>query len=263
MLTRYLFVARVAARRQWFYRRELFWRSISMILFMVVFIALWKTAYQVSGRSELAGYSLAQVIWYLGMAETVMLSTSRSFVEISEAVKSGSVAYELARPLSYPLLQLSRSLGNSAPRFLLNLMVALLVVLLGTGQLVGSVPGLLAFLLTAGLALLLDALFAVLIGLLAFWIEEVMPVYLIYQKLLFSIGGLFLPLEIFPLWLQRAAKWLPFQLIAYTPARAYVAFDVGELVRGVMGQLVYIGVLSGVLWLLWRLVQRRLVVHGG
>ena len=263
MLARYFFMTRIAARRQWIYRRELFWRSVSMVLFMVVFIALWQTAYQVSGRDQLAGYSLAQVIWYLGMAETVMLSTSRIFVEISEAVKSGAVTYELARPLSYPLLQLANSLGNSAPRFLLNLMVALLVVLLGTGQLVGSVPGLLAFLLTAGLALLLDALFAVLIGLLAFWLEEVMPVYMIYQKLLFSIGGLFLPLEIFPAWLQRLASWLPFHLIAYTPARSYVAFEFGEVLRSLGGQLIYLILVSALLWFIWRRVQRRLVVHGG
>jgi ABC-2 type transport system permease protein len=113
------------------------------------------------------------------------------------------------------------------------------------------------------LALVLDALFAVLIGLSAFWMEETMPLYLIYQKLLFSVGGLFLPLEVFPGWLQQVARWLPFQLITYAPARAFVAFDAGEAGAALLAQLLYIILLSGVVTLVWAFARRRMVVHGG
>jgi ABC-2 type transport system permease protein len=261
--SRYLFVGRIAARQQWVYRAELFTRAVSMVLFMGVFIALWSTAYSVSGREELAGYSLAQIIWYLGMAETITLSTSRIFIEIGEAVRSGDLAYTLIRPLRYPFFQVANSLGNSAPRFALNLLTAVAVVLVGTGRVVGSWQGLLAFLGMALLALVLDALFAVLIGLSAFWMEETMPLYLIYQKLLFSVGGLFLPLEVFPGWLQQVARWLPFQLITYAPARAFVAFDAGEAGAALLAQLLYIVLLSGVVTLVWAFARRRMVVHGG
>ncbi len=261
--SRYLFVGRIAARQQWVYRAELLTRAVSMVLFMGVFIALWSTAYSVSGREELAGYSLAQIIWYLGMAETITLSTSRIFIEIGEAVRSGDLAYTLIRPLRYPFFQVANSLGNSAPRFALNLLTAVAVVLVGTGQVVGNWQGLLAFLGMALLALVLDALFAVLIGLSAFWMEETMPLYLIYQKLLFSVGGLFLPLEVFPGWLQQLARWLPFQLITYAPARAFVAFDAGEAGAALLGQLLYILLLSGVVTLVWAFARRRMVVHGG
>jgi hypothetical protein len=39
-------------------------------------MALWSTAFGVSGKAELAGYSLAGIVWYLAMTETVILSTS-------------------------------------------------------------------------------------------------------------------------------------------------------------------------------------------
>jgi len=263
MMIRYGFVMRTAARQQWVYRAELAMRAVQMVLFMGVFMALWASAFAVSGRAQLSGYSLAEVVWYLAMTETITLSSSRVFVEISEAVKAGDLAYTLARPLSYPFYQVANSLGNSAPRFLLNLLTGALVVGLGTGQLAGDLPGLLAFLATAALALLLDALIAVLIGLLAFWIEEVMPVFWIYQKLLFTVGGLFLPLEMFPDWLQRAVKWLPFQFIAYVPARAFVAFEPEFVLRGAAGQVAYIAALAAVVALVWRRARRRLVVHGG
>ena len=275
-MIRYTFVLFTAARQQWVYRAEMAMRAVQMVLFMGVFMALWSTAFGISGRAELAGYSLAEVVWYLAMTETITLSSSRVFVEISEAVKAGDVAYLLARPLSYPFYQVANSLGNSVPRFALNLLTAAAVVWLGTGQGpalsvaegsavqgAGSLPGLAAFLVMAPLALLLDTLVAVLIGLLAFWIEEVTPAFWIYQKLLFTVGGLFLPLEMFPEWLRRVAGWLPFQFIAYAPARAFVAFEPAFVLRAMAGQVAYVAALLALVTLVWGRARRRLVVHGG
>ena len=162
-------------------------RAISTVLFLGVFVALWTAAYGFSQQEVMVGYTLPQILWYLAMTETVALSTSRIFLDISEAVKAGDLAYTLIRPMSYPLNQVAHSLGDSAPRFVLNLLTASVVIALGAGEFSGSWTGFAAFLLMACLALILDALIAVLIGLTAFWLEEVMPVFLIYQKLQFSL----------------------------------------------------------------------------
>jgi ABC-2 type transport system permease protein len=262
-MMRYSFVLWTSARQQWVYRAELGMRAVQMVLFMGVFMALWSTAFGVSGRAELSGYRLAEMVWYLAMTETITLSTSRAFLEISEAVKAGDLAYTLARPLSYPFYQVANSLGNSVPRFALNLLTAAAVVGLGMREVAGSPAGLAAFLGMAALALVLDSLIAVLIGLSAFWIEETMPAYWIYQKLLFTVGGLFLPLEMFPQGLRRAVAWLPFQFIAYAPARAFVAFEPGLVLRAVTGQMVYIVVLTALVMFVWAQAQRRMVIHGG
>jgi ABC-2 type transport system permease protein len=262
-MMRYGFVLLTSARQQWVYRSEIVARAVQMVLFMAVFMALWTTAFGVSGRTELEGYSLVEMVWYLAMTETVVLSTSRIFFEIAEAVRAGDLAYTLARPLGYPLFQAANSLGSSVPRFLLNLLTASVVVLVGLRQVEGSLLGLAAFLLLAALALVLDALIAVLIGLAAFWLEEVSPIYWIYSKLLFTIGGLFLPLELFPVGLQQVVRWLPFQLITYAPARAFVKFEPAFVLQALAGQGIYILVLLAVVLLVWRVAQRRLVVHGG
>ena len=270
-MVRYGFVLKTAAREQWIYQAEVVARAVQIALFMVIFMALWSTAFAVTGKAELAGYSLAGIVWYVAMTETIILSSSRIFAEISEAVKAGDLVYTLARPLSYPFFQVANSLGNTLPRFLLNWLTAAVVVSLGMAHLpvvggvqgAGSLPGLVAFVGMAALALLLDALITVLIGLAAFWIEETAPLYWIYQKLLFTVGGMFLPLEMFPAWLQPAVRWLPFQLITYAPARAFVAFDLDFVVQTALGQAATIALLSALVWLVWRRAQRRLVVHGG
>jgi len=260
---RYGFVLQTAARQQWIYRGELVARAISMVLFLGILMALWTTTFGVSGRSELAGYSLVEVAWYLAMTETIMLSTSRVFVEISEAVKGGDLAYTLSRPLSYPLYQVANSLGGTLPRFLLNLLTATFVAAVAVKSTAGSIPGLVAYLGLAALGLAVDALIAVLIGLTAFWIEEVQPVFWIYQKLLFTIGGLLLPLDMFPTELRRVVQWLPFQFITYGPARAFVAFDPLHVTRIAAGQVLYIALLATLVLLVWKRAQRRMVVHGG
>ncbi len=85
-MVRYGFVLKTAARQEWVYQAEVVVRAGQMVLYLAVFMALWSTAFGVSGRAELAGYSLAGVVWYLAMTETIILSTSRIFTEISEAV---------------------------------------------------------------------------------------------------------------------------------------------------------------------------------
>jgi ABC-2 type transport system permease protein len=262
-MIRYGAVLLTSARQQWIYRSEMVARAIQMVLFMLVFMALWTTAYSVSGQADLGGYTLVEMVWYLAMTETVTLSTSRIFVEISEAVKAGDLAYTLARPLSYPFFQVANSLGNSAPRLLLNLVTASAMVAIGIQQFAGSPAGLVAFLATAALALLMDALVAVLIGLAAFWLEEVTPIYWIYSKLVFTVGGLFLPLDLFPKQLQQVVRWLPFQYITYAPARAFVKFEPAFVLRAMASQVAYIIVFAAVVMLVWHRAQRRMVVHGG
>lgn len=262
-MIRYAFVLATSARQQWVYRGELMARTLQMILFMSIFMALWTAAFGVSGRSDLQGYTLVQMVWYLAMTETVVLSSSRIFVEISEAVKAGDLAYTLTRPLSYPLFQVANSLGGSLPRVLLNLLTASAVVLVGMRSFAGSLPGFVAFLLLAALALLLDALIAVLIGLCAFWIEEVSPIYWIYSKLVFTVGGLFLPLELFPEQLRQVVRWLPFQFITYAPARAFTKFDLAFVLEAAIGQMIYVALFAALVLLVWHAARRRMVVHGG
>ncbi len=262
-LARYTFIARIAARQQLAYRGELWMRSLSMVLYLGIFVALWSAVFAMHGGAAMSGYGLAEMVWYLAITETVTLSSSRSFAAIAEAVKSGDLVYTLTRPVSYPFFQVAQSLGDSLPRLALNFLTAALVVLIGTRLWAGSGPGFLAFLGMALLALVLDALVAVLIGLAAFWLEEVTPIFWIYQKLLFTVGGLFLPLEFFPDWLRRIAEWLPFRFIASAPARAFVAFDPAEIVSAVLGQLGYIAAIAALLLLVWRSARRRMVLHGG
>jgi ABC-2 type transport system permease protein len=261
---KYLSVLWIEARQQLAYRGEFLMRGVMIATFMFVFISLWSTVYAVGGTSgEIAGYRLSEVLWYLAMTETIMLSGSRVYDEISLAVKSGDVAYALVRPYSYLGYQLAHSLGTSLPRAALNLGIAALVVLPFARRVETSLAGVLGFVLLGCCALLLDATIALLMGLAAFYLEEVHPLHWIYSKLLMSVGGMFLPLEMFPAWLRRVSEWLPFRLIVYAPARTFVSFEWEFVYRTLVAQLAYLAAMFGVLAVVWHHGKRRIVVHGG
>jgi len=103
----------------------------------------------------------------------------------------------------------------------------------------------------------------ILVGLSAFWVEDTVPFQWIMSKFQITIGGLILPLELFPDWLATISRALPFAAIMYAPARAFVgaSWDVVApllLIQGVWLLMCWLGV-----WLTFARATRRLVAHGG
>jgi ABC-2 type transport system permease protein len=56
------------------------------------------------------------------------------------------------------------------------------------------------------------------LGLLSFWLTDATPLYWVASKLVFVLGGLMLPLELYPTWVQRIAWFTPFPSLLSGPA---------------------------------------------
>jgi len=118
-------------------------------------------------------------------------------------------------------------------------------------------------LLAIAAAITLKGMFEVLIGLSAFWLEDTMPAEWIFSKLLLTLGGTFLPLDLFPGWLRDLSRELPFASIAYAPARTFVAFDWASFGQLWLGQLVWIVLAWVIVSVVFGRATRRMVAHGG
>lgn len=74
------------------------------------------------------------------------------------------------------------------------------------------------FLVLGLLAGCVGLIFQMLVGLSAFWIQQVSPFYWIWEKLLFTLGGLLLPPHIYSGWIQLLMFTLiPAGVIGYLP----------------------------------------------
>ena len=67
--------------------------------------------YETEGTLAISGLSLRDTLWYLMVAETIVLSRPRMSQQMSAAVKDGSIAYLLNRPYSFLGYHLSKGLG--------------------------------------------------------------------------------------------------------------------------------------------------------
>lgn len=238
-------------------------RAVFIILIMFIFVQLWSAAFEARGDAEIAGLSLADTIWYFLIAEMIELGKFRHDQRISEEVKDGSIAYTLNRPYNYLAYHFFNGLGETLVKMVLIFLLGLPLVLWYAGPPSiqwHAIPGVLIVIF---LAMVLDFCMASSIGLLAFVTEDTFSFRLVYQKLMFILGGLLIPLDFLPDWLQRIAYLLPFSQVTYAPAKLFVAFDWRLFLNTVSLQLVWIIITGLVLFFQYRWATRRLAVNGG
>ena len=78
-------------------------------------------------------------------------------------------------------------------------------------------------------AWILNFCISVIIGLAAFVTEDVNAFVWIYQKMAFIFGGLIIPLDFYPAWMQTIARLLPFSAMLYLPAHLFVSPSLAAL----------------------------------
>jgi ABC-2 type transport system permease protein len=223
------------ARRE---RSELLGRMAFFAVILGVFSSLWRAAAE-AGLPVTANPK--SLVWYLAATEWILLSVPPIHLEIQEAIRRGDVVYRLGHPVSYVVAEFASGLGLLAVRSPFLGLTAFLSAFAFTGW----TPPLSALLIVVPFGLAASALVTALdlgIGLLAFWLQDVAPVYWVWQKLMFVLGGLLLPLEFYPAFVQRAAALTPFPSLLAAPA----SFMLGT-------PLVSAGALAGAL-VLWSAV---------
>lgn len=260
---KYIWIGITAVRTNLAYLGEAATRVIFLGVILYIFLQLWRVTYAETKADQLAGLSLRQMLWYLAMTEAIVLSTPRIAPEVDQDVRTGSLAVQLIRPLSYPLYRLWAALGERTVRFLLNALVGSLIACLFVGPISFTPSGVAIFALALPLAFVLDFLGNFLIGLGAFWLEDTSGLTIIYSRLTMILGGMLIPIGLFPDALQPLLRALPFASIIGGPARLFVNPDwsvFGDLVvrQGSFILLFALGVL-----IVYRAATRRIQAHGG
>ena len=251
-------------RSQLAYVGEMALRTTFLVIILFVFLQLWRATYAAEGKATIAGFTVAQMLWYLAITEAIMTSRPRLSGIIDEEVRSGEIAYRLVRPYTYAGYHLAAHAAERALRFLVNLAVGCTLALVYVGPVSLAWGGVAVGLLAAGQGLLIDFLALFAIGLLAFWIEDTSSVQLIYSRVLMLLGGMLLPLEVFPEPIRSVAAALPFSTMVYAPARLALGGGDAWWVAALLArQVTTLAAGAALVWLLDRAAARRITVNGG
>ncbi len=257
-LTKYAAFAAISARHARRARAEVIARIVFFGVVLGVFSSLWRAVAE-------AGMPVAAdprtLVWYLAITEWIVLSAPLVHFDIQEAVRRGDVVCQLGRPVSYVGAMVAEGLGTLSVRGPILLVTAWVCAVAYTRW----VPPLadIAIVVPFGIAAaaILTAIHVGL-GLVAFWLGDVSPLSWILQKLLFVLGGLLMPLPLYPVVVQRIAPFTPFPTLLAGPATLLLHQGVSPAAL-TLRMAVWACLVGVMLWQLFSRVSKGLSVTGG
>jgi ABC-2 type transport system permease protein len=256
---RYAAFARIAATQASRARGELYGRMAFFAVILGVFSSLWRAVAE-------AGMPVAadprSLVWYLAATEWILLSAPPVHLEIQETIRRGDVVYRLGHPASFVAAEFAAAVGQLAVRAPFLGLTAFVCAFAFTG----TTPPVTALLVVVPFGLAASALLVGLyvgIGLLAFWLQEVAPVFWVFQKLMFVLGGLMLPLDVYPVFIQRAAALTPFPPLLAMPASFVLGTTLVTPVALASRLALWAGVAACALLWVFRTAMSKVTINGG
>jgi ABC-2 type transport system permease protein len=227
---------------------------------MMVFDAFYRSA------ASSVPMTHEQTITYIWLGQgMILLALFGVDKDIAQMIRSGSVAYELTRPLDLYSLWFARALSGRATPLVMRAIPIFAVAMLFLGlQPPATIAHGVIFVIAAVGALLLASSIIVLLTVLLLWTISGEGINRLVPALIFFCSGIAVPLPLFPDWLQSVIAVLPFRALMDTPFRLYMGHLSGAAaVSAMVHQWTWlvVFVLAGRTILARGL--RRLVVQGG
>jgi ABC-2 type transport system permease protein len=235
---------------------QLFWGLIRMMIF--------EGFYRSSSAPQPLSYPQVVTYVWLGQATLALLLTGVDN-DVREMIRTGTVAYELVRPLDLYGLWYSRAMAARAAPTLLRAVPMFVVagLFLGLQPPPSPASGLAWGASTLGALLLVSAI-ATLTTISLLWTISGEGVSRLMPALLYVFSGMLLPLPLFPGWAQPLLNFLPFRGLVDVPFRIYLGqIPASQLLPCLLHQAAWtVALVLFGRWLLGR-GMRRLVVQGG
>lgn len=181
---------------------------------------IWTAIY--GGSGAIIGFEYEQMIRYFGVTALIgYLTWGSADWNLSMLVRTGKFLTFALRPLHHRFFALSQKAGHRLLAFVVEFLpcVVLFMLLFGI-DLIPANPG--WFVLSAVLASLMHFFIAYSIGLLSFWVVQTDGIRSAYRIIDNIFAGFLIPLVFFPMPLQIAQFFLPFQYTAYVPAMVFL-----------------------------------------
>ena len=216
-------------------------------------------------RTDIGGYSTADVVTYVWLAQALIMTVYIfGWYELALRIRDGSIATDLARPLSPLRYWLAFDLGRAPYHFLFRGVPPFLIGALVFDLRYPSAGDALAFVLSVFLAIVVSLAFRFTYNAAAFWLLDYRGVVTMSVAVSLFFSGMILPLRLFPAWLAAIAHALPFQSVVQVPIDVYLGKHAGLGLAGVLAlQAFWAVALLGVARAVLAAGTRKVVIQGG
>lgn len=263
-LRKYAFLAAQTLQASMAYRTQFVLSLLSGLIQALVLYYIWRVVYL--SRELISGYTLSDMVTYVFVSFAARNFYSfRTETAISAGIRDGSVAIELVRPMSYQLARFSESLGSVVVE---GAVIGAMVLALGGGLFGMRGPASAGAAFAFGISLLLSLLvsfsLSYVVGLVSFWTTTVYGIVNSKRFVVDFLSGGLVPLALFPDWLARLARVLPFRSIVDVPVSLYLGRIAPDRIAW---ELASQAMWAALLWcsgsLLWLQARKKITIHGG
>ncbi len=258
-----LFAAGV--REQATYRLAALAGLVANVTFGLLKVAILFATVRAAG-GELQGYDIATMSAYVWISQGLLGSVNlfgRS--EMSERIRTGDVVVDFLRPLDVHTATVATEVGRSVfallPRGIPSVVIGGLLVGMAAPEhpasyLLGAVSLL--------LGIVLSCLAVYLVAASGFWLVETRGLQLFYMVVSGFLAGLFVPIWLFPVWLQVLAQATPFPAMLMYPVDVLSGRSEGWGAIALVGvQIGWVAATVAAGQLMTRAGRRHLEVQGG
>jgi ABC-2 type transport system permease protein len=267
-LRKYAMIFRVSLSERLTYRADFFLATILRFLPMLTTILLWTAVFKGSGRAELDGFSLRQMIAYLLLVHISRMFSSMPGLAsgIARDIRDGSLKKYLLQPIDMIAYLVSYRAAHKAAYIATSALPYALLFFLCRDYFDGLPPAPIfaAYVVSLLLAFVIGFFFEVCIGMIGFWFLEVTSLLYIVNTLNFFVSGQMFPLDLLsPFW-AGLFKAMPFQFLAYFPAAVFLGKITGwALVQGLVVEASWAVTFVILSRWLYRYGLRRYSAYGG
>ncbi len=235
---------------------QLFWGFIRVMIFEAFYRS--STAHQPMTLPQAVTY-----VW-LGQAFFALLPWTVD-PDVRTMIRTGTVAYELLRPVDLYGIWYARAFAQRTAPTLLRSVPMLLAAGLWFGMMwPPSWASAGAWALSTAAAALLSSAISLLMTISLLWTISAEGVARLMPSLALTLSGLLIPLPLFPDWAQPILNALPFRYVVDTPFRLYMGqIPASDLPAILATQLAWTLALALFGRFLVSQASRRLVVQGG
>jgi viologen exporter family transport system permease protein len=252
-------------RRQSAYRLAALGGLVANLTFGLLKVAILFATVRAAG-GQLHGYDTATMSTYVWLSQGLLGSVNLSGrTDLALRVKDGQVAVDFLRPVDLQAATIAAEAGASLFALLPR---GLPSVLLGAVTVGMKMPASPVFYLLGAVSLVagivISAATVYLIAVAGFWLVETRGLQILYMLVSGFLGGLYVPITLFPQWLRTVAAGTPFPSIMMYPVDVLSGFSgAAGAVKLVLAQLAWLAGVAAVGQLLTRAGRRRLEVQGG
>jgi ABC-2 type transport system permease protein len=229
-------------------------------LLLMIFWALW----QATPLHELRqpGINAARLFWYMTVTECVLIAVGFPYRAVERDILSGEIAAALLRPLPYAAAILAEWIGATFHRLALLAAGGLVAGIWATGTVEIPLAVVPALLLSTAIATILVLLCQLQLGYAAAWTGSAAPLFWIWQKMIFILGGVMIPLSLYPEPYGSLAAASPFAAMFFAPASFLLDGSPRAIFATLALQVLWLAVIAMATLLIARAAAARFAVHG-